>query len=206
MSDSPWLSIPAADYEAHMEAVGQAAPLRAIFADVYAARRPRRLAILGCTTGRDLLAIDPAVTEHVVGVDVNPAYAEAARRNGAALGARLRVVVGNVSRVELAPASFDLVCAALLLEYVEPLAFFKRARGWLAPGGALSVVTQEPRAGVGAVSATPFESLRALAPVMSLRAADEVAAVAAHVGLRRVSRRDVAVANGKILVVSLFES
>jgi hypothetical protein len=34
--DDPWLRIPAADYEAHMEAVGQSAALRDLFGRVYA--------------------------------------------------------------------------------------------------------------------------------------------------------------------------
>jgi hypothetical protein len=32
----PWLSIPLADYEGHMEAVGQTAALRRLFSEVYA--------------------------------------------------------------------------------------------------------------------------------------------------------------------------
>jgi hypothetical protein len=71
MEGNPWLRIPAEDYEGHMKAAGQSAALRDLFSVVYAERKPIRLAVLGCTTGSDLQQVDPAVTETVVGVDIN---------------------------------------------------------------------------------------------------------------------------------------
>jgi hypothetical protein len=53
---NPWLSIPAADYEAHMAdpAVRQTPFLDAVFARALAAHRPQTVAILGCATGTGL--------------------------------------------------------------------------------------------------------------------------------------------------------
>jgi SAM-dependent methyltransferase len=87
MADNPWLTIPAADYEGHMgpAGVGQLAPLQDIFARVYRELRPARVAVLGCGTGNGLDAIDPAVTERLVGVDLNPEYIALARRRHARL-------------------------------------------------------------------------------------------------------------------------
>jgi hypothetical protein len=99
----PWLRIPAEDYEAHMGAIGQSATLRELFSRIYAERKPKRLAVLGCTTGSDLERVDPAVTETVVGVDINLAYLEIARRRLRALGRRLDLVHGDVLHVELPP-------------------------------------------------------------------------------------------------------
>ena len=66
MGENPWLSIPLADYEGHMESVGQTGALRRVFSDLYAAVRPGRLAVLGCTTGADFDEVDPAVTQLVL--------------------------------------------------------------------------------------------------------------------------------------------
>src|SRR5450432_1441858 len=180
MERNPWLQIPADDYEAHMDAVGQSAVLRVLFADAYAERRPRRVAVLGCTTGGDLEQVDPGVTEVVVGIDLNPDYLEIARRRSGALGSGLHLVRGDVLEAELSGGPFDLVHAALLLEYVEPAALFRRIHRWLTPDGICSVVTQEPTAGLPSVSPTEYESLQRLATCMTLRDADEIVHLASQ--------------------------
>jgi trans-aconitate methyltransferase len=201
---NPWLRIPAADYEAHMAAVGQSAALRDLFARIYAQRRPRRLAVLGCTTGSDLQQIDPIVTELAVGVDVNPAYLAAARTRLSPLGPTLRLIEGDVLSVAL-PAPFDLVHAALLLEYVDPLALFARMAAWLSPDGCCSVVTQEPMPHLPAVSASDYASLQLLAGHLTLRSADEVVVLAVRSGLRLLHRLPLDLPAGKRLVAALFE-
>jgi SAM-dependent methyltransferase len=202
--DDPWFKIPAADYEAHMSEVGQTAVLRELFARVYADVRPARLAILGCTTGRDFDQVDAYATELAVGVDLNPEYLEAARARLAAFGDRLRLVCADVTRAVLPGAPFDLVHAALLLEYVDPGVLLQRAHEWLAPTGTLSVVTQEPAVGLAAVSDTAHASLRALAARMTLRTAGEVELLADQAGFTLKSRRTMRLASGKSLVGSLF--
>jgi hypothetical protein len=203
--DTPWLTIPAEDYEAHMAAVGQTAALRECFARVYADVRPARLAVLGCTTGGDLGLVDPARTELAVGVDVNAAYLEIARGRLGALGPRLGLMCADVLAAELPAASFDLVHAALLLEYVEPAALFSRVHDWLAPAGTCSIVTQEPAADLPAVSETPYASLRALAPGMTLRPFEELTALAADAGFVLADRRKLRLPTGKTLVSALFD-
>jgi SAM-dependent methyltransferase len=205
VTDHPWLHIPADDYEAHMDAVGQAAVLRELFVATYAARPPARLAILGCTTGSDFRLINPAVTEVVVGVDVNGAYLERARQRAGALGPRLRLIEGDVLLVDLPAESFDLVHAALLFEYVEPGALFRLIHRWLSPDGLCSVVTQEPTPDAPAVSGTPYVSLQALDGHMSLRTADEIAIVAGNAHLRLRRARAVKLPSGKTLVHSTFD-
>jgi SAM-dependent methyltransferase len=202
LDENPWLAIPADEYEAHMSAVGQSAALRAMFFRVYSERKPRRLAVLGCTTGSDLQLVDAAATELAVGVDINPAYLEIARGRLTALGPRLQLVEADVLRVELPPAGFDLVHAALVLEYVDPLLLFRRIHRWLAPGGACSVVTQNP-ADVPAVGETVFSSLRVLAGRMRLREAKQVTTLAGQCGLRLVGQ-EVAQVGAKTLVSSVF--
>jgi SAM-dependent methyltransferase len=200
----PWLLIPAEDYESHMAMVGQSELLRVLFSDLYAQRKPRRLAVLGCTTGGDLELVDPDVTELVVGLDLNPAYLEIARRRLKGFGSRLHLIQGNALDAELAPVAFDLVHAALLLEYVDPVALFWRIHRWLSADGVCSVITQEPTPDIPDVTATRFDSLQLLRGRMSLRTAAEVEILADQAGLRLVRRRPVDLASGKRLVHSIF--
>jgi SAM-dependent methyltransferase len=202
--EDPWLTIPLSDYEGHMEAVGQSAVLRRAFADAYEAIRPRRLAVLGCTSGADFDAIDPAVTEHAVGVDINPDYLKAAETRTAGLRARIEYLRGDVLNVSLPMASFDLVHAALLLEYVDPRSVFRRTRDWLRPSGHFSIVTQEPVAGLAAVSSSRYTSLQALASRLSPRSSDELLSEASLAGMVLASKRATELPNGKVLLHSVF--
>ena len=202
---NPWLENPIEDYEGHMSAVGQSAALRELYCRIYTERRPRRLAVLGCTNGADLQTVDVGVTEMVVGVDINPRYLESARLRLGALGRRLHLVQGDVLEVDPPPVQFDLVHAALLLEYVDPARLLPRVRRWLADDGVCSVVTQEPNAGVAAVSKTAYASLQLLADRIVLRSADEVVKIAEHCGFHLSDQRAVRLPGGKTLVHSSFE-
>jgi ubiquinone/menaquinone biosynthesis C-methylase UbiE len=205
---SPWLAIPADDYEAHMRAVGQSGALRALFAKVYAERRPARLAVLGCSTGADLQRVDDSITQSTIGVDINPDYLVIAgerlghRLTGAAAG--IRLVHGDVLQVALPTGAFELIHAALLLEYVDPRALFARVARWLSPLGTFSVITQEPRDDLPAVSATGYATLATLSGSMILRSAPEVAALAGAAGFGLVGRDAIALPTGKTLVASCF--
>ena len=95
------------------------APLSTIFARVYAARRPRRLAVLGVATGNGLDHVSPIITGRVVGVDLNLSYLAVARQRFMRLGATLELLHGDLEKVDLPPRGFDLVHAALVLEYVD---------------------------------------------------------------------------------------
>jgi SAM-dependent methyltransferase len=203
--DNPWLGIPAEEYDAHMKAVGQAAALREAFDRVLADARPARLAVLGCSTGQDLQRVDPARLQLAVGVDVNPRYLELARGRLGALGPRLHLICGDVLGVELPEGPYDLVHAALLLEYVDPRDLLRRIAGWLGPSGTCSLITQEPSASLPAVTESPHAGLRALAPHMTLRTAEEIAAIAEEEGFALASRRALELPSGKALVSSIFD-
>jgi SAM-dependent methyltransferase len=143
---NPWSLLPAADYEAHMgpEGVDQLAPLSALFGKVYRALRPARVLVLGCATGNGLEHVDPAITRRVVGVDVNIQYVAIARQRNLRLGAALELYCEDLLRARLEAGAFDLVHAALVLEYVDPLPAVERIARWLARGGMCSAVVQLP--------------------------------------------------------------
>ena len=202
--DNPWLQIPVADYEAHMAAVGQTAALRELFSSVYWSVKPRRLAVLGCTTGADFDATDPAVTDVATGVDINERYLEVAADRLTATGRHVHLVCGDVLKVELSEAPFDLVHAALLLEYLDPVALFRRVHQWLAPSGRFSIIIQEPLPGIAAVSGTAYQSLQTLSSTMSLRSAREVVSLGAREAFVCASSRALELPSGKILTQLLF--
>jgi SAM-dependent methyltransferase len=205
-SETGWLRIPAADYQRHMEAVGQTAALRSIFRQVYAAQRPRRVLVLGCTTGGDLALIEPATTTRAVGIDINATYIEEARRNlaGDGRGRGIDLVCADVFDADLGEVEFDLIHVALLFEYVEPAALFRRVRTWLAGGGVCSVVTQDPSAAAPLVSPSPYESLRLLEGHMSLLTSDALARLALDAGLERTAVWTVALPGAKTFSTSVF--
>lgn len=207
--DNPWLRIPAGDYDAHMRAAGQSGVLRDLFGQAWARARPRRLALLGCTTCDDLALFDERIDarspELIVGVDINAGYLEIARDRWRALGSRLHLICADVMEAALPPGGYDLAHAALLLEYVDPSALLRRIRGWLSPRGICSLVTQEPSDGVPVVSETGVASLRALAGTMTLRTAVEVARLGAEAGLRVLSQDAISCPGGKRLVGSLLQ-
>jgi SAM-dependent methyltransferase len=205
MADNPWLAIPAADYEGHMGpgGVDQLAPLRAIFADVYARIQPARVAVLGCGTGNGLDVVDPAVTRRFAGVDLNPDYLSLARQRNPHLAPIASWIGASVERCDLESAAFDLIHAALLFEYVQPSAIVPRIAGWLAPGGVFSVVLQLP-GGDDRISNTGFTRLQTLAGLMRLVPPEDLAALAARAGLVALSSRQIDIARGKSFCAATF--
>jgi hypothetical protein len=181
---NPWTLVPAAEYERHMgpEGTDQLRPLAAILGRAYADLRPRRLLVLGVATGNGLEHVDPGITERVVGVDVNIQYVAVARQRFASLGPRLELYCGDLEKVELPPASFDLVWAGLVLEYVDLGVAARRIAGWLAPGGSLVVALQHPSGGVAAASAGA-ERLRAVAEAMRLVPHEDLDELLSRAGL-----------------------
>jgi hypothetical protein len=73
---NPWVNIAEADYLGHMSgpAVGQQPVLSRLFGKVLEAIRPTTALLLGGPTGNGLEHIDPAVTDRVVVIDINPTY------------------------------------------------------------------------------------------------------------------------------------
>jgi SAM-dependent methyltransferase len=204
MDRSPWLRIPAADYEAHMAEIGQSTALRGIFARVYAESAPRRVLVLGCTTGKDLALLDPEVTTTAVGIDLSATYLAIARAALAGVEVPVALIESDVLAVDLEGAEFDLVHAALLVEYVDPEALFGRMRDWLAPDGVCCTVSQNRAEGIAAVSDSGHASLMVLDGQMSLRDPAQLNAAAVRAGLIRESCVAVGLPHGKNFTVATY--
>jgi len=160
---NPWLSIPLSDYEGHMESpeVRQLGILSELFAETLSRCRPGSVAVLGIAGGNGLDHIDGAITKRVVGLDVNPAYLEAARsRFARKCDLELHCVDLAEQRVDLEPV--QLVHAALVFEHAGVDLCLENAISLVAPGGALSVVLQLPAEAQQNVGASRFSAMQTL--------------------------------------------
>ena len=200
---NPWTVVPAADYERHMgsQGVNQLATLSAIFEEVYAAAQPDRLLLLGCATGNGLEHVNPAVTKRIVGVDVNLQYLGVARQRFIGLGARLELYCAEAERFRTPPASFDLVHAALVFEYLHPEPLVRRIAEWLAPRGACSVVLQLPG---GEGPPPPSKTMQLIARAMRLVPPDELTRLLEHYGLPLRRSKTVPLEHGKRFWAGVF--
>lgn len=183
---NPWLSIPASDYEAHMSdaQVGQLQYLSAVFARALARHHPLSIACLGCTTGNGFEHLPGSGVRRVVAVDVNPQYLEILQERHGSRIAGLTTLCADLVECKLDEASFDLVWAGLVFEYVDVNAVLEKVARWLRPRGVLSVVLQLPSPGRDHVTATPIASVRQLEPFMKLVEPKELERVALRHGLQ----------------------
>lgn len=205
-TDNPWLTIPAADYEAHMSnpAVGQLQFLSGVIGQHLDQFDPESVAVVGCATGNGFEHIDPARVKRIVGIDINPRFLEIVRRRFARTLPGLELVCTDVSNCRLEPQSLDFVHCGLILEYVDPKTVFHKAAGWLRHGGILAVVLQLPSEGKPNVTQTEYTSLKRLEPIMKLVDPRQVETLAErhHFGLVRGETR--ALESGKEFYVGVF--
>jgi SAM-dependent methyltransferase len=193
---NPWTIVPAADYERHMgpEGVDQLAPLSAIFQESYVAAQPDRLLVLGCATGNGLEHVNPAVTQRIVGVDVNLQYLGVARQRYFHLGPRLELYCQEAEKFRAPPGSFDLVHAALIFEYLAPEALVRKIVEWLGDEGTCSVVLQLPG---GEGPAAPSKAMQIIRKAMKLVPPEELTRLFETYGLPLKRSRTVPLAHGK---------
>lgn len=188
---NPWTIVPAADYERHMgpEGVDQLAPLSALFQEAYLAAQPDRVLVLGCATGNGLEHVDPSITANVVGVDVNLQYLGVARQRFFHLGPKLELFCTEADKYRAPPASFDLVHAAFIFEYLHPEVLVRKIAEWLAPKGIVSVVLQLPG---GEGPEAPSKALRIIEKAMKHVVPEELVRLCEQHGLalRRQKRME----------------
>lgn len=198
----PWALVPAAECEADLVRSGERELLATLFGKVYAARRPRRLAVLGVGTGDGLEHVDVRVTGRTVGVDLNLSCLAVARQRHMRLGATLELLCADLEAARLPAGAFDLVHAALVLEYVDPAAAIGRLAGWLAPGGAASFVVAleggEPPPPPGAALRAALAAARAVPP-------EELRARCAAAGLEELRAFVVPLPAGRRVFAALYE-
>jgi len=188
---NPWLEIPLADYVGHMSSpqVGQHQVLNALLKEALSRARPRSALVLGCSTGNGLEHVDPVVTSHVVAIDINPAYLERLAERFPAPRFALEVHCADLVEFSFEREAFDLVHAALILEYLDWVRVLPRVAAAIRPGGVLTAVLQLPSHTTPAVTPTPFTTLRVLESIFCFVDPRLLIAEAAALGLRVESRR-----------------
>jgi SAM-dependent methyltransferase len=165
--DNPWLIIPAEDYEAHMEQVGQLTALNHIFADILSEFLPKNLIVVGCATGNGFEHIDPSTTHQTIGIDINQGYLDILKKRFA--GAKgLELICADLASQGLNLKHFDLVFAALVFEYINPEKFLPEIHRWLKPGGLLVTILQMSSSASEMISDTPYDTLKSLSSTMNL--------------------------------------
>ncbi len=204
---SPWLSIPASDYEAHMgsPSVGQLQFLSRVLAELLREYQPTSLAVLGCATGNGFEHIVPAITRQVIGIDINPSYLEILRgRHGERLPG-LHLMCADIAECEIEAQSLDLIYGGLIFEYVDPGSVLQKAARWLRPGGILAVVLQLPSPVSGTVTRTQFEKLRSLEPIMTLVSPEHLRSVCHENHFCDLRSHTEVLSTGKEFFVGRFE-
>lgn len=203
---NPWLDISEADYVGHMSspAVNQRAVLSRLLRDALVSTRPRTVLVLGCSTGNGLEHVDAAVTRRVTAVDVNPAYLQRLVERFRNPGFALDVRCADLAEQSFEREAFDLVHAALVLEYVEWPPLLPRVAESLRPGGSLSVVLQRPSVSSPAVTPTEFTCLRSLESLFRFVEPDALVAQARGAGLELESRRTEPLRSAKAFEVLRF--
>ncbi len=202
---NPWLTIPASDYESHMDSpdVGQLRFLNEIFRDLLAEFRPQRLSVVGCTTGNGFEHIDFAVTKNVYAIDINADYLSVLRRRFPANPDRLITIREDVNACELEPGSLDLVHCALIFEYVDPAETIRTISNWLTPGGIMSVVLQLRDEKLAAVSDTGYRSLKRLDSILNLVDREEFKKIIISGGLSVIREEVRKLKSGKSFYLSI---
>jgi SAM-dependent methyltransferase len=179
------------------EGADQLSVLSTLFREAYLHARPARVAVLGCATGNGFEHIEPETTRRIVGVDVNPDYLAVARRRFPQLREQLELICSSLEGDPLPPASFELISAGLIFEYLDPESLLRKIAAWLAPGGICAVVLQVPSDECPAVSPTGCESLGVLADFMRLVSPELFATLAQRSGLTPIARSVVPLRHGK---------
>ena len=200
---NPWLGIPEADYFGHMSSpnVGQYGVLNRLLRDALTTARPRhpsRARLLGRQRARACRSRDHVAggcRRHQSGVS------EATRERFPQPGFELQLQCADLDDCQWAPATFDLVHAALVFEYVDWAALLQQVAVALRPAGMLSVVLQRPLPDQPEVTPSPFSSLQSLASIFRFVDPGALAVQARSNGLQVVSQRTEVLSSGKAFEV-----
>jgi ubiquinone/menaquinone biosynthesis C-methylase UbiE len=206
-NQNPWLSIPASDYEGHMnsETVGQLPVLNRIFGNVLKDVPSKSLAVLGCSTGNGFEHIDPQIVQRLVGVDINPEYLSILRYRYGDKFPMLELICSDLDSFSCPDNSFDLIYAALIFEYVDFAKILKRVSKWLMTQGTLVAVLQLPSSEAKMISETPYSSLKFLQPVMHLVNPEAFNETAEQCGLIKQKETEILLKSGKKFLVSYYQ-
>jgi len=202
-----WNEIPLADYESHMAlpSVGQATLLSRELGRVVAKFKPDSIAILGAAGGNGLEHPKLKSIRRVVALDINSKYLEVCAGRHAK---RFKFFVPVTHDLNSGAPKFkpvDLICAALILEYVRWQDAVQMLPSLLTAHGILAFVLQLPNRNKPAISRSPYVQLKRLRSSFNHVHLHELAARLSHVGFSRREARKVSLDSGKSFHVGVYE-
>jgi len=202
---NPWLNIPAADYEGHMDSsnVDHLLFLASTFKETLEHHDCGTVALLGCATGNGLEHVKKEFTHQVTAVDINPEYLEVLRQRYGNSVPGLEVVQDDLESCELEKQAYSLIFAGLVFEYLEPQALLQRIAKWLQMDGILVTVLQ-PAEGAS-VTETPYTSIKSLNSIMSLIDPNKFKIIAANVGLMAIEEKFITLETGKSFYIGTYQ-
>ncbi len=205
-SNNLWLSIPAADYEAHMGSAGtkQLGLLANLFDRVLSTFHPRSVAVLGCATGNGFDRIGIECLDRLVAVDINPEYTNIVRERYSSRIPCLEIVNADICDCELPRESFDLIWCGLFFEHVAPATVLPKLKCWMKQGGVLATVLQLPTNASEVVSDTGVESVKLLAPHTQLVAPTAFKELAGKHGFTELETETATIEGGKSFYLAVF--
>ena len=203
---SPWLNIPASDYEGHMGLpdVDQLAFLADVFKSALAEYDSRSVLYLGCATGNGLAHIRSDKTQRLTAVDIQPEYLRILRARHTGRIPCLQTVQADLQYYGGDGRRYTLIFAGLLFEYLDPGPLLEKTSMWLEKAGVLVVVLQLHDENKQNVTDSPFTSLKLLEPVMNLVSDEDFKGLAEANGLRELAGRRVTLKSGKRFYVGAY--
>ena len=129
---------------------------------------PRSVAIIGCAGGNGFERLFGFNLRRVVGVDINPSYLAEAERRYTGRFPNLELICSDITSQTCHFEPPDLIFAALVFEYIGVEAGLTSLRRLSRPGTLTATVLQRPHLDIGAVTPSPFSSLRKLDPVLRI--------------------------------------
>ena len=194
---NPWLDIPLAEYEGHMEHVGQARMLDRVFGQALQSIRPQSVAVLGASGGNGFGHLIATKVMRTVALDLNRTYLQQLERRFRDRVQGLEILCGDLANPAIGFAPVDLVYSALIFEYVDIDLTLTRIRNWLRPDGALWVVLQMQDEAIAKITSSPFDSVARLRGSMTLRDTDNFREAAATAGLTEYQSETLTLPGGK---------
>jgi SAM-dependent methyltransferase len=165
---------------------------------------PQSAAVIGCAGGNGFDRIDAGVTRRVVGIDINPQYIQELAYRYVATIPGLKLYVRDIQEPVEQIEPVDLIYAALVLEYVDPVPVLRNFKALCRPNGILATVLQLPSDTDAAISDSAFASLKSLAPALHLVSAGILIVTAADAGFAPVALRQITLPSGKAFAVQVF--
>ncbi len=206
--ENPWLKIPIEDYEAHMSSpnVGQQQMLNLIFKELLNQFNPKKIAVVGCTSGNGFEHVDFDYIDKLLGIDINPEFINSAKEKFGDAGKKIDLVCADIQDYDFGKMKFDLIHCALIFEYISVEKVLLKSVNSLNPNGILSVVLQLANSDKPAVSKTEYKSLESLSSLINLHTVGDFKKIAEKSGLKEIEGRTIKLKSGKEFYFGIFNS